>query len=144
MRVVIDPNLLVSYLLTHRGPIAQILNVHLAREDFTLLVCPQLLEELDRVLQYEKFQRYFNDETRLRFVALTAALGELAGVPDELPRVVRDPKDDYLIACALAGEADFIISGDKDVLDLNMIGRIQIISARYFVDEVVGKPMREE
>jgi len=144
MRVVIDPNLLVSYLLTHRGPIAQILDVHLAREDFTLLVCPQLLEELDLVLQYAKFQRYFNDETRLRFVALIAALGELVDVPDELPRVVRDPNDDYLIACALTGEADFIISGDKDVLDLKMVGRIQIVSARYFVDETVGKPEREE
>jgi putative PIN family toxin of toxin-antitoxin system len=144
MRVLIDPNLLVSYLLTHRGPIAQILDVHLAREDFTFLVCPQLLEELNRVLQYSKFQRYFNNETRLRFIALIAALGELVDVPDELPRVVRDPKDDYLIACALTGEADFIISGDKDVLDLNMIGRIQIISARYFVNEIVGKPVREE
>jgi putative PIN family toxin of toxin-antitoxin system len=144
MRVVIDPNLLVSYLLTHRGSIAQILDVHLAREDFIPLVCPQLLEELNRVLQYSKFQRYFNGETRLRFVAVIAALGELVDVPDELPRVVRDPKDDYLIACALTGEADFIISGDKDVLDLNRIGRIQIVSARYFVDEIVGKPVAEE
>jgi putative PIN family toxin of toxin-antitoxin system len=144
MRVVIDPNLLVSYLLTHRGPIAQILDVHLAHEDFTLLVCPQLLEELDRVLQYTKFQRYFNDETHLRFVALIAALGELVDIPDELPRVVRDPNDDYLIACALTGEADFIISGDKDVLDLKMVESIQIISARYFVDGIVGKPEREE
>jgi len=144
MRVVIDPNLLVSYLLTHRGPIAQILDVHLAREDFTLLVCPQMLEELNRVLQYPKFQRYFNDEIRLRFVALIAALGELVDVPDELPRLVRDPKDDYLIACALAGEADLILSGDKDVLDLKMVGRIQIVSAGYFVDKIVGKPEDEE
>jgi hypothetical protein len=144
MRVLIDPNLLVSYLLTHRGPIAQILDVHLAREDFTLLVCPQMLEELNRVLQYPKFQRYFNDEIRLRFVALIAALGELVDVPDELPRLVRDPKDDYLIACALAGEADLILSGDKDVLDLKMVGRIQIVSAGYFVDKIVGKPEDEE
>jgi predicted nucleic acid-binding protein len=66
-------------------------------------------------------------------------LGELVDIPDELPRVVRDPKDDYLIACALSGAADFSISGDQGVLDLNMIGRIQIVSARYFVDEIVGK-----
>jgi putative PIN family toxin of toxin-antitoxin system len=144
MRVLIDPNLLVSYLLTHRGPIAQILDVHLAREDFTLLVCPQMLEELNRVLQYPKLQRYFNDEIRLRFVALIAALGELVDVPDELPRLVRDPKDDYLIACALAGGADLILSGDKDVLDLKMVGRIQIVSAGYFVDKIVGKPEDEE
>lgn len=134
MRVVIDPNLLVSYLLTHRGPIAKIIDFHLAREDFTLLVCLPLLEELDRVLQYSKFHRYFNDETRLRFVALVAAVGELVDIPDETPRVVRDPKDDYLIACAVAGGADFIISGDKDMLDLKAEKNFQIMSARQFVE----------
>ncbi len=129
MRIVIDPNLLVSYLLTHRGPIAQIIDVHLAHEDFTLLICTQLLEELDRVLQYARFQRYFNNETRLRFVALIAAQSELVDVPDEAPRIVRDPKDDYLIACALAGNADFLVSGDKDVLELKTVGKIRIVSA---------------
>jgi predicted nucleic acid-binding protein len=63
MRVVVDPNLPVSYLPSQRGPIAQNPDIHLARENFTLLVCPQLLEELNRVLQYSKFQRHFNDET---------------------------------------------------------------------------------
>jgi len=129
MRIVIDPNLLVSYLLTHRGPIAQIIDVHLAHEDFTLLICTQLLEELDRVLQYARFQRYFNNETRLRFVALIAAQSELVDAPDESPRIVRDPKDDYLIACSLAGNADFLVSGDKDVLELKAVGKIQIVSA---------------
>jgi putative PIN family toxin of toxin-antitoxin system len=133
MRVVIDPNLLVSYLLTHRGPIAQIIDVHLAHEDFTLLICTQLLEELDRVLQYTRFQRYFNNETRLRFIALIAALGELVDVPDEAPRILRDPKDDYLIACALAGNADFLVSGDKDVLELKAAGKIQVVSARQLL-----------
>ncbi len=138
MRIVIDPNLMVSYLLTHRGPIAQILDVHLARQDFTLLVCVQLVEELDRVLQYNKFQRYFNDETRLRFVALIAAVSEVVDIPDELPRVVHDPQDDYLIACALAGEANFILSGDKDLLVLKTVGKTQIVTARNFLEHLTG------
>jgi hypothetical protein len=133
MRVVIDPNLLVSYLLTHRGPIAQIIDTHLAQEDFTLLGCVQLLEELDRVLQYSKFQRYFDDKTRLRFVALIASLSELLDIPDQLPRLVRDPKDDYLIACALAGKADFLVSGDKDVLDIKAVETVKIVTAKQFL-----------
>ena len=134
MRVVIDPNLLVSYLLTHRGPIAQLLDVHLAREDFILVICAQLLEELNRVLKYDKFERYFNDETRLRFIALVAAIGEAVEIPEEVPPITRDPKDDYLIACAIAGNADFIISGDKDMLELKTESAFQIMSARQFVD----------
>jgi putative PIN family toxin of toxin-antitoxin system len=134
MRVVIDPNLLVSYLLTHRGPIAKIMDVHLAGKDFTFLVCPQLLEELDRVVQFPKFQRYFDAKTGLRFVALVAALGEPVDLPDELPRIVRDSKDDYLVACALAGEADFLVSGDKDVLNLKKVGNAYMLTAKQFLE----------
>jgi putative PIN family toxin of toxin-antitoxin system len=134
MRVVIDPNLLVSYLLTHRGPIAQIIDTHLAQEDFTLLGCVQLLEELDRVLQYSKFQRYFDDNTRLRFVALIASLSELLDIPDQVPRLVRDPKDDYLIACALAGKADFLVSGDKDVLAVKAVETVKMVTAKQFLE----------
>jgi hypothetical protein len=134
MRAVIDPNLLVSYLLTHRGPITQIIDTHLAQGDFILLGCVQLLEELDRVLQYSKFQQYFDDETRFRFVALISALSELVDIPDELPRLVRDPKDDYLIACTLAGDANFLVSGDKDVLDLKTVKMVRMITAKQFLD----------
>jgi len=134
MRVVLDPNLLISYLLTHRGPIARIINVHLAGEDFTLLACVQLLEELERVLQYPKFRSYFTRETGLHFLALVISLSELVDVPDEVPHIVRDPKDDYLIACALAGTADFIVSGDKDLLELEQTGKITILSPRQFVE----------
>lgn len=134
MRVVIDPNLLVSYLLTHRGPIAQIIDNHLAQEDFTLLGCVQLLEELDRVLQYSKFQRYFDDKTRLRFIALIASLSELVDIPDQVPRLVRDPKDDYLIACALAGKADFLVSGDKDVLAVKAVETVKMVTAKQFLE----------
>jgi putative PIN family toxin of toxin-antitoxin system len=138
MRVVIDPNLLVSYLLTHRDPIARIIDTHLAHEDFTLLICVQLLEELEHVLQYHKFRQYFTGETEMRFVALIASVSELVDVPDEVPHIVRDPKDDYLIACALAGAADFIVSGDKDFLDLKKAGNIRVIPARYFSEEILG------
>jgi putative PIN family toxin of toxin-antitoxin system len=140
MRVVIDPILLVNYLLTHRGPIAQIIDTYLAQEDFTLLGCVQLLEELDRVLQYSKFQRYFDDKTRLRFVALIASLSELVDVPDQMPRLVRDPKDDYLIACALAGKADFLVSGDKDVLDIKAVETVKMVAAKQFLKILEKSP----
>jgi uncharacterized protein len=134
MRVVIDTNLLVSYLLTHRGPIQQILDVHLAREDFTLLICVTLLEELERVLRYEKLQRFVSETNRERFIALIAALAELVDTPNEVPAIVRDPKDDYLIACALAGNADYIISGDKDLLETKL--PVKILTASNFLEQL--------
>ncbi len=133
MRVVVDTNILVSYLITHRPPIAEIIDVHLARGDFTLLTSHVLLEELDRVLQYPRLHRYYDAETRIRFVALIVALSEIVDLPDEVPRICRDPDDDWVIACAVAGEAALIVSGDRDLLDLEQVGDIPIISARQFL-----------
>jgi len=139
MRVVIDTNLLVSYLISHRPPIADLIDTHLARSDFILLTSPFLLEELERVLQYPRLHRYYDAETRLRFVALVAALAELIDPPDEIPSISRDPADDHVIACAVAGQADAIVSGDRDLLDLASVGRIPIFSARQFLARLPGE-----
>ena len=133
MRVVVDTNVLVSYLITHRPPIAEIVDVHLARGDFRLLTSHVLLKELDRALQYPRLHRYYDAETRIRFVALIVALSEIVDLPDEVPRICRDPDDDWVIACAVAGEADLIVSGDRDLLDLEQVGDIPILSARQFL-----------
>lgn len=138
MRVVVDTNILVGYLITHRPLIAEIVDVYLARGDFTLLISPVLLEELDRVLQYPRLHRYYDAETRLRFVALIAALSETVDLPDEVPRICRDPADDWVIACAVVGGADVIVSGDQDLLDLGQVSDIPIISARQFLERLRG------
>ena len=90
------------------------------------------LQELDRVLQYPRLQRYYTSEARRRFVALIAALGELVELPDQVPRICRDPGDDWVIACAVVGKGDVIVSGDRDLLDLGQVGGIPILAARQF------------
>ena len=121
-------------LLTHRPPIATLIDRHLAREDFVLVTAPELLEELDRVLQYPKLQRYYADEERTRFVALLMALSQVVELPESIPRICRDPDDDRVIACAVVGEADVIVSGDRDLLALERVGRIFIQSAAQFLE----------
>ena len=50
------------------------------------------------------------------------------------PAVVRDPKDDYLIAHAVMGQADYLVTGDDDLLSLGRIDTIRILSPRQFWD----------
>jgi putative PIN family toxin of toxin-antitoxin system len=133
MRAVLDTNLLVSYLLTHHPPIATIIDGFLAQDEFVMVTAPELLAELDRVLTYPKLQRYYTDEERTRFVALVMALGEVVDVPETIPRICRDPDDDRLIACAVVGEADVIVSGDNDLLALERVGDIPILTAAQFL-----------
>ena len=129
IRVVLDTNLLVSYLVTHRPPIATLLDEHLAREDIALVTAPALLEELDRVLRYPRLQRYYTDAARTRFVALIAAVSEVVELPEPLPRICRDPDDDLVIACAVVSQADAIVTGDQDLLALEQVGDIPIRTA---------------
>ena len=130
---VLDTNLLVSYLLTHRAPIATLIDDHLRQERFTLLTAVPLLQELDRVLRYPRLQRYYDEETRVRYVALVAALSEIVDLPAPAPRICRDPDDDWVIACAVVGGGDAIVSGDRDLLSLGAVGGIPIWTASQFL-----------
>jgi putative PIN family toxin of toxin-antitoxin system len=139
MRVVLDSNLLVSYLLTHRPPIATLIDHCLLRDDFELVTAPELLAELDRVLAYPKLQRYYSEEERTRFVALVMALSEVVDLPETIPRICRDPDDDRVIACAVVGQADAIVTGDQDLLALGCAGDIPVVTAARFLEMFEGE-----
>jgi putative PIN family toxin of toxin-antitoxin system len=134
IRAVLDTNLLVSYLLTHRPPIATLIDRYLAEEEIVLVTAPELLDELIRVLEYPRLKRYYSEEERKRFVALVLALSEIVELPESIPSICRDPDDDAFIACAVAGDADVIVSGDHDLLDLERVGDIPILTAAAFLD----------
>lgn len=56
----------------------------------------------------------------------------------QLPGVTRDPKDDAVVACAKEGQADYIVSGDQDLLVLDSYEGIQIVTPQQFVDILAG------
>jgi putative PIN family toxin of toxin-antitoxin system len=133
IRAVFDTNDLISYLLTHRPPIATLIDEHLRQQDFALVTVPQLLVELHRVLGYSRLRRYFSEDEKKRFLALVTALSEIVNVPDTVPHICRDPDDDYVIACAVAGKANVIVSGDDVLLSLKHVGGILIFTAGQFL-----------
>lgn len=135
IRAALDTNLLDRTLLTHRPPIATLLdNDHLAQDDSIFVTTPELLAELERVLGYPMLQRYYPDEERKRFGVLVMALCEVVDLPERIPRISRDPDDGRVIACAVVGEADVIVSGDEDLLDQEQVGGIPILSAAQLLE----------
>jgi len=120
-----------------------LLEEHLLQEHLILVSAVVLLEELDRVLRYPRLQRYYTEEERRRYVALVAALSEVVDLPESVPRICRDPDDDWVIACAVAGEADVIVSGDRDLLALGRAGEIPILSAAQFLSLLDEQQARE-
>lgn len=119
MRIVLDTNTLVSALLSPKGPPRRLLDDARAQA-FELCSSPVLMAELLDVVSREKFARRFTQAglTPLGIVGEIRRLATMAA-PASVPRVVaEDADDDHVLACALAGNADLIVSGDKHLLGL--------------------------
>jgi putative PIN family toxin of toxin-antitoxin system len=116
-RVVLDPGVFVSALITPAGSPAKLIE-RLQRAEFELVVSPQLLAELEHVLLRPKFRRYVGIEEVKEFLAVVRCEAIFAPDPAEPPPFNSvDSKDDYLIAFAYAQKA-ILVSGDSDLLDL--------------------------
>ena len=119
VRVVLDTNTLVSGVISPGGPPRRLLD-DARTQAFELCSSATLLAELLDVLSREKFA------ARLTRAGLTpqGIVGDLRrlaylATPQEVPRVVEnDTDDDHVLACAVAGRADLIVSGDKHLLTL--------------------------
>jgi uncharacterized protein len=117
LRVVFDPNVLVSAVITPVGPPAEALDAW-RNGEFDLIVSPKLLDELEDVLLRPKFRAYVSPEQVGAYVEALASEALAFEDPGDPPRVSPDPDDDYLIALARAAAADLLVSGDKHLTDL--------------------------
>lgn len=128
-RFVVDTNTLISRLLLPRSIPAQ--SVQKAIQQGDLLFSGATLEELKRVLWRKKFDRYLEDGDRETFLRLLHPLMVLVEITHPV-KLCRDPKDDQFLEVALNGQADALITGDSDLLDLNPFQKIPILTPRDF------------
>ncbi len=136
MRAVIDTNVLLSGLLW-RGAPHELLN-HVRSGELTLIGSPALLSELTDVISRAQFDAILNRTNTSRSRTLDE-LHRLAEViePPPLPQpVCRDADDDAVLAVAIAGQADFIVSGDDDLLSLKHYRDIPIITPAEAVQRI--------
>ena len=117
MRVILDPNVLVSAVVA-RGVSADLLDLWLTDRPFQLVVCPTLIAELRGVLARPKFRRWITAEEATAFVDLLEREAEPWIDPGEMTPATGDPKDDELVALYRSCQADLLVSGDSDLLDL--------------------------
>ena len=136
MRVVLDTNIVVSRTLSELGHPARIVTAWHAQEiELQVIVSEWLLAEYERVLNYPRIRRRHGkspEEVRA-LVDEFRQLGVLVE-PTEVPAVIfQDPDDDHVLACALVGGADYIITGGPDLLELGEYQGICIIAPATFV-----------
>jgi putative PIN family toxin of toxin-antitoxin system len=132
MRVILDTNVLVGALMVSDGPPHQLYEAFL-NDRFTLITSDTQIEELSRVTRYPAIRSRIHPAQAGR---LLNAVRSLSVLLEKLPRVSvsRDPHDDYLLAMAKAGDADYLVTGDKaGLLALRRHGKTEIVTARKMV-----------
>lgn len=132
-----DVNIFISYLLypDKEGTIDDILRAGF-RGQFTLVFPEAVLEELTAAISRKPYLADRITEQQLRdFAAILLEVAEVVPkISRPIPPVTRDPKDDYLLAYASVGQADYLVTGDEDLLVLNeKIDQFEIVTPRQFL-----------
>jgi uncharacterized protein len=140
-KAVLDSTVLVSAFLTKAGPSRELLHEAQAGA-FSICVAEEILDETQRVLlEYPRIRkRYrYSDEAVTDYINLLRVVAQVIAKLPKIKAVVRDPNDDMIIACGVKAKAQYIVSRDKDLLDLENYEQISMISPEAFLKLLRGR-----
>ena len=128
MRAVFDTNVLVAAFVTE-GICSKLLTRG-RKKEFDLIICSVVLQEFERVL-IKKLSATRN-EARNALQIVSEAICGVVHPLQSVQSVCRDPDDDAILACALEARADYLVTGDVDLLELKVFKGIPIVTPRDF------------
>ena len=134
-RVVLDTNVWISFLIGKR---VQGLRLLLARQQTVVIVAQELLDELSEVVERPKMARYFPPDKARELLQYLRLQGEMISIVSDV-QVCRDTKDNFLLALAQDSQADFLVTGDLDLLVLDSFGRTRIVTPAAFEAELLAE-----
>jgi len=137
VRVVLDTNVLISGVIAS-GCSAQILDAA-RREEIKLIASSHLLEEFSNVISRPRIARKYpkaTEDAEALMDFLRAFAEFVSGIPED-EQISSDRDDDFVLACAVDGKVDYIVSGDPHLLDLKTHKQISILSPREFAEQVL-------
>lgn len=133
--MVVDTNVFVSGLIVEKGLPHQL--IILLKEDlFLLIISQKMRDELEEVLYRVKFSAFLSEDKLSKFFRMTDVISTIVLPNSIIPIEVRDPKDQIVLATALGGKADYLVTGDEDLLilkDSNKLGSLKIVSVKEFL-----------
>jgi len=132
-RVIIDTNIFISFLIGRR---LHNLKDQIIDFKIRLVYSDQLIDELLIVTQRPKLIKYFPKANIDELIDLIHKIGDKVSITKE-PDICRDSKDNFLLAIADKGRADFLVTGDSDLIALIKYKRTKIISYKDF-ERLIG------
>ncbi|HLB48530.1 MAG TPA: putative toxin-antitoxin system toxin component, PIN family [Anaerolineales bacterium] len=133
MRAVLDTNILIRALIRPQGRVGPIIP-RLAKGDYALVYSAPIRNELIAKLPLPRIRNKYNlTDTQIEaLLDLIALRGQLVA-PERRVKICRDPHDDMFIEAALAGSAEYVVTGDDDLLSLEKFETVQFIIPRQFL-----------
>ena len=127
-RIIFDTNIWISFLISKSlGDLDKLI----LNGKIVLLFSHELMTEFIDVTSREKLKPFFREEDVASLIDLIEVYGEIVTVKSNI-RICRDNKDNFLLALAKDGKADYLVSGDKDLLALESFEKTKILSLTSF------------
>lgn len=129
LKVILDTNLWISFLITQNY---SQLDEIIFEKKCTLIFSEELLEEFFSVIKRPKFRKFFSQEDMEDLIETIQEFAEFVEVKSSVS-VCRDEKDNFLLSLSKDSKADFLITGDKDLLDLKDFESTKIVMIADFL-----------
>jgi uncharacterized protein len=128
IRVIFDTNIWIGFLIGKR---LSRIKRYIADGSITIIITEQLLTEIKTVTDRERLRKYFPKDCVHELIELLETIGEKVETkPTHF--INRDPKDNFLLDLIDFSKADYLLTGDKDLLEHNPFKTAQIISVTEF------------
>lgn len=135
IKVIFDTNIWISFLI---GQQLQGLEGLISEKRIEIILTDQLLAEIKIVTSRHKFKKYFNPGKVIELLKFLELVGTTFPVKN-IPNICRDPKDNFLLGLIEVSKPDYLVTGDKDLIDLNPYKTAKIISSTEFKKEIFPK-----
>jgi hypothetical protein len=131
-KIILDTNIWISFLI---GKELQDLKDLIVDEKVKVITTDQLINEIKLVTSRDKLKKYFNQDKVSELIYLLDILADKIKIK-KIDRICRDPKDDFLLALSKESRANYLITGDKDLLDIKIYGRTKIVTVKQFKEKI--------
>lgn len=138
IRIVIDANIFVRYLIRPSTVLKELLEIRWLNDEVQVVTAPALIAEVTEVLRRPQIQAYIKPQEAQVILDTIRRKAELLPPLGPVPPYTRDPKDDKFVACALLGNAHYLVSVDEDLLVLQQVSDIQIVTPYAFLRLIDG------
>jgi uncharacterized protein len=110
-------------------------------DQISIVISEEIVKEINRTLQYQRLREVYEiaGVNRQQLIEMVLQIGKLVQVTSKIRIVEEDPSDDKIIECALASEAEFIVSGDRHLLEVEKHGKTRILSVGEFIKILKAK-----